>query len=187
VNFEFNSTVRYLSCESTVLIHRRYDQIDDACFHSHSDISTVDFEEGSRVSFFGPDAFALCSGLAAFRIPSTSETIGMACFMFCSKLRTVTFESVSRVAVIGEDAFAYCELQSNARPSRVGTIGPSCFRECHRLAAGTVENGNPVSVIGKGAFSGCPSSLQLPKPLIWSEPWPPSFLTLRAADSALGH
>jgi hypothetical protein len=161
VNFERNSAVRYLGREKAVLVDNDCEGIDEGCFHSRTDISTVDFEDGSRVSFFGRFAFLQCSGLSSFRIPSTVETIGKKCFQDCSNLRRVTFESVSRVAVIGDEAFASCDLQSIALPSSVTTIGSGCFRACPGLATVTVEPGSRVSVIGPDAFSGCPSRLPI--------------------------
>jgi hypothetical protein len=163
VNFDKNFLVRYFGTERRVLIENRFCGIDAGCFRELADISTIDFEAGSRISSFGVGAFSACSELESISIPSTVETIPADCFAMCRKLRTVRFESVSRVSVLGHSAFSSCfSLTSICIPSSVTQIGVRCFWGCRCLANVTVDNGIRLSSIGEFAFAFCSLSLSLP-------------------------
>jgi hypothetical protein len=164
-----DSVVRYFGGSKEVLIGNRFSGIGSGCFRNLDSVSRVEFGSGSRVFWFGADAFFLCSGLLSFSIPSTVETIGEKCFWNCRKLEKITFESVSRVSVLGDEAFSWCSsLTSICLPSSVTRIGAECFRRCSKLAIVTVEPGIRISEIGESAFSGCSPSLRLPSALTGS-------------------
>jgi hypothetical protein len=163
MNFEAESVVRYFGTGNEVLIAKRFRGIGASCFHNLDYVSSVQFEAGSRVSWFGRSAFGVCLELSSFSIPSTVETIAEKCFLSCYKLERITFESVSRVSVLGDKAFSLCSsLTSICLPSSVTRIGPECFHHCSNLAIVTVENDIHISHIGESAFSKCSSFLRLP-------------------------
>jgi hypothetical protein len=167
VNLADDSAVRYFGPHDEVLIGKRFLRIGAGCFRNLDGLSTVRFEAGSRVSWFGPRAFLWCSGLSSFSIPSTVETIAEKCFLGCYELEKITFENVSRVSVLGDQAFSSCSsLTSICLPSSVTRIGTACFRYCSELAIVTVENGIHISHIGESAFSDCSPSLHLPSVLM---------------------
>jgi hypothetical protein len=167
VNLTDDSAVRYFGPNNEVLIGKRFLRIGAGCFRDLDGLSTVRFEAGCHVSWFGPYAFFCCLALSSFSIPSTVETIAEKCFSNCRKLEKITFESVSRVSVLGDEAFWLCwSLTSICLPSSVTRIGAECFRYCSNLAIVTVENGIHICHIGEWAFSECSPSLRLPSALI---------------------
>jgi hypothetical protein len=128
VNLEENSTLRYLGTEKDVLIGNQFSGIAAGCFRGLKAISTIHFQAGSHISFFGNAAFAHCYGLEWFFIPATVVTIADECFRRCDGFRKVTFENGSRVSVLGERAFSECgSLASICIPASVTSIGPYCF------------------------------------------------------------
>jgi hypothetical protein len=167
VNLVDNSLVRYFGADKEVLIGSSVAGIAAGCFRNLKTVSTVRFETGSRISFFGPGVFMCCYGLKSISIPATLESIPDDCFKYCASLQAVTFESGSRVSGLGDKAFEGCTvLASICLPSSVTRIGAQCFVQCVKLATVTVERGIQVSFIGPKAFSDCSSSLRLPAELI---------------------
>jgi hypothetical protein len=166
VNLEENSIVWYFGTENEIVIESGFSGIAAGGFHGPRPISTIQFEMGSRVAFFGAAAFGSCTALQSFSIPATVEAIPDRCFENCHELAKVTFESVSRVSGLGDRAFANCSsLAAICIPAGVTRIGIECFSRCSKLATVTVDIGIRLSGIGKRAFHGCSSSLQLPAAL----------------------
>jgi hypothetical protein len=66
------------------------------------------FEPGSRISTLGESAFAGCSSLRPFRVPSSIQIIGGGCFIECNQLTNLILEAGCQLS-----AEAVSDLRSN--------------------------------------------------------------------------
>jgi len=99
-----------------------------------SALTSVTFEEGSKLTSIGERAFYNCSALESIVIPANVESICSYAFYDLNTLTSVTFEEGSKLKSIGEGAFKYCDaLESIVIPASVETIGQAAFAFCSAL------------------------------------------------------
>ena len=125
-------------------------------FQSCTALTTVTFNETSKVETIGNQAFLSCSKLQSLTIPDSVTSIGSQAFYECSALQSLTIGN--SVTSIGPNAFRECSaLTTVTIPDSVTIIGNYAFRLCTELQLLTI--GNSVETIGGRAFLQC-SKLQ---------------------------
>ena len=146
-----------------------------------SPLQEVYVKAGSKLSYIGVGAFALCPNLHTFKFlgaPATSATsltigtrafantklttfefpknittIGESAFNGCSEMHTAEFKAPSQIQRIGFAAFQNCGLTSISFPESVRRIENEAFNSCQLLE--TVEIPEYVNFIGAQAFLFC--------------------------------
>lgn len=145
-------------------------------FEGCSNLSTVNFGLGSKLTSIGPNAFQNCTGLTSINLPASVTEIDPAAFsgsgltkisipdnvtyidslIFsgCTNLRSVSIGT--GVDTIGNNAFNGCtSLTSITIPNNVTVIYDSVFNGCSGLTSVTIGEG--ITSIGQYAFRGCTS------------------------------
>ncbi len=113
-------------------------------FHAFYDcvsLESVTLSDGILLSI-GEEAFAACSRLADFQLPSSVTEIGKGAFSGCQSLTSITIPA--GITRIPRDAFGGCvSLTQITIPASVTYIGYCAFYRCDSLTAVTFEsNGN---------------------------------------------
>ena len=145
----------------TVNIGANVTKIPANLFNS-SNITIVNFAEGSKCEGLDTGAFLLCDSLTSITIPSSVTSIGQQAFYKCSNLTTITFEGDSHLTNIESEAFLGCSsLTSIILPSNVTSIGTNAFRDSG-LTSITIPEG--VTSIYTSAFRGCSSLISITIP-----------------------
>ena len=153
-------------------------------YTSSTNITTVNFAEGSVCENIGESTFAYCSDLTSIIIPDSVTSIGDSAFFGCSSLTSIIIpENVTSISdsvfarcsgltsitipetvtSIGESAFSGCSsLTSFTIPENVTSISDSVFRECRSLTLIVIPE--RVASIGSSAFINCSSltSINIP-------------------------
>jgi hypothetical protein len=93
-------------------------------------MSSIDFENGTRLREIGFEAFASCECLTAFTVPESVEILHDRCFALCSQMKTLEFEGAFRLKRIGERAFVRCSLHSITIPALAEEVDVSAFLSC---------------------------------------------------------
>lgn len=89
-------------------------------FANNLKLTSVTFDEGSKLLSIGEETFAQCKLLNNIKLPNKLESIG-------------------------EESFAYCSALTNIEiPSTVTNIGSKAFRYCEGLQTLSVQSGNSV-------------------------------------------
>ena len=151
-------------------------EIGGYAFEGCSNLSTVNFGPGSKLTRIGGNAFQNCTGLTSITLPNSVTTIYAAAFsssgltsisipdsvfqidsqtfMGCTALSSVSIGT--GVKTIGNDAFNGCtSLTSVEIPDNVTDIYDSVFEGCSGLTSVTIGEG--ITSIGQSAFRGCTS------------------------------
>lgn len=137
-----------------------------------STLTSVTFEEGSRLFSIGEDAFS-DTPLTSIEIPASVERIGKRAFAN-SQIESIIFHKGSKLQIIegtkaGErnldGVFSNCKsLKSIEIPANVHTIKSAAFKGCTALKTVTFETGSKLITIESGygdgsgyygAFSNC--------------------------------
>jgi hypothetical protein len=79
------------------------------CFSVCRLLSTVEFEDGSKLKKVEDQAFSRCSSLKSFCIPRMVEYLGDGCFQDCKCLDLVIFEFGSELTHLGWMVFFGCD------------------------------------------------------------------------------
>ena len=80
--------------------------IGDGAFSGCSGLTSVTFEEKSKLKTIGTFVFEGCSSLTSVEIPDGVTSIGQGAFSGCSGLTTITIPD--SVTSIGKEAFSHC-------------------------------------------------------------------------------
>ncbi|MCL2630441.1 MAG: leucine-rich repeat domain-containing protein [Firmicutes bacterium] len=89
-------------------------------------LTSVIFEEGSKLTSIGYGAFYGCTSLTSITIPNSVTSIGLFAFANCTSLISITIPN--SVTTIGSSAFNGCtSLTSITIPFSVTSIGESAF------------------------------------------------------------
>lgn len=129
-----------------------------------SNLTTVEFEEGSVLETIGEYAFGGCYKLKGVKIPASVKSIGKFAFSAWGKapgetdesssLITVEFEENSQLETIGNAAFQDCKsLTRIVIPEGVKNIGSSAFLGCSALEYAEIPS--TVTYVGHAAFKSC--------------------------------
>ena len=142
---------------------------------STSELQTVDFANGSKLTHLGDKAFDGASGLTSIIIPSGVTSIGPYTFYKASNLASITFAPGSQLTEIGDYAFYdVAKLTSISVPPGVTRIGASAFSgnyydqpnffRSSSLSSVTFAPGSQLTTIGQSAFYGASklTSISLP-------------------------
>ena len=116
-----------------VVIGKDVTSIGSCAFYNTTYLTSVTFENGSKLTNIGVGAFGMCRKLTSITIPSSVTTIGQRAFVSCESLTSITIPS--SVTTIGAYAFEWCSgLQSVtfAPGSKLKTIGNEAFEDCHK-------------------------------------------------------
>ena len=132
---------------STFTVPASVVQISDGAFASNIYLTSIDFEEGSRLSLIGDSAFANCISLRSVNLPDNDITIGSAAFLNTSVLKTINLDSVTEIK---DFAFQNTGMTSLYLPHDGVVIGEGAFYGSMSLKTITIGAG---AVIGNYAFS----------------------------------
>jgi hypothetical protein len=140
-------------------INGRYSYYEQgSTFYNCSNLTHVNFEEGSQLQYIGLGTFFRCSSLQSITIPASVNCIMESAFGGCSSLQSITIPA--SVDCIRDGTFCWCSsLQSITIPANVNNMGDRCFERCSNLTNITFERGNRLQNIGQEAFANC-SALQ---------------------------
>lgn len=122
-----------------------------ACFAFY-DSSLINFDNFHNLEEIGEGAFAYCSQLKVFNVPSNVLEIGQEAFLNCQSLKKITFNNTLRS--INCKAFKNCYSLNNIElPLSVEEIGPGAFMRCESLQS--IKLPNNLVRLGARAFSYC--------------------------------
>ena len=121
-------------------------------FSGASELTTIKFASGSKLTTIESKAFYNCKKLKSITLPGTVTSIGNQAFYSCYALTKVNLPA--GLTTIGEDAYRYCSgIKTVKFGSKIKTIGKSAFSGCNKLTSvslpGTLES------IGYDAFYNC--------------------------------
>ena len=143
-------------------------------------LTTVNFEEGSRLVTIGNYAFNNCASLAGITIPEDVTSIGNYAFNGCTSLAgSITIPA--GVTTISSNVFYGCaSLAGIVIHDGVTSIGSNAFSGCSSLTGITIPAG--VTSIGINAFTGCTSLTDIiidnDKILSWGDIFPADNLSV---------
>lgn len=131
-------------------------------------IAKVVFEEESRCTSIGSNAFYGCAYLTSIRIPESVRSFGGRVFAECAGL--VSAGPVgngynlefSWEDSIPDSAFSSSELSEIVLPDSIRSVGAGAFSYCDKLAG--IDLPSELIVIGEGAFDGCSGLLSISIP-----------------------
>ncbi len=127
--------------------------IKEAAFAEDESLETATFEEGSKLTIIGKQAFYK-TGLTSINIPQSVVYVKDAAFSKCSDLASVTFEESSDLLSIGSEAFSEStSLRRISFPNKLRSIGDYCFKSSDLRDEVII----PASVtnFGAGTFAAC--------------------------------
>ncbi len=118
-----------------------------------SDITSVEFEEGSSTEIVAIFAFEECINLRSINIPESVTEIGEGAFRGCGNLELSSLPA--NLTTIGDEAFYGCDnlKLTGIAGANLTTIGQSAFKGLGCLESVTISAG--VTEIGNEAFADC--------------------------------
>ena len=150
--FNYCTGINQISIPSSIVT------IENKAF-THSDISIITFESGSRLQTIGESAFENCEMLGwvkGIELPASLENIGSRAFYSCNKLAKVVFANKSKLTSIGKNAFYNCaELAEVYIPANTTVIDDYAFYNCTNLRKIYFEKESKLISIGEKVFSHC--------------------------------
>ena len=105
---------------STLTIPKSVTKLEERAFWGNENLSTVNFEEGSKLKILGKDSLYKCA-LETIELPDSVEVIGD------SALKENPLKSIKlpkNLKEIGDQAFALCSFEEFTIPATVEKIGP---------------------------------------------------------------
>lgn len=125
--------------------------IGDNAFKNCTSLTTVTFEEGSRLLTIGDYAFYHC-GIRDITLPDTVTEIGNYAFAR-SGICNMNFSNEGNLTTIGNNAFGNCEgLVEFTIPDSVVGMGKNVFAACINLTK--IVFGKGMTVIGENVYGG---------------------------------
>ena len=125
-------------------------RIDDYAFYQDTVITSVCFDQATRLDEIGDSAFAGCSSLTELTLPA-GAILGFGAFQNCTGLTGLTIPE--GIAEIPEQCFYRCSALTEAViPASVTSIGTRAFGGCDSLRM--VEIPDTVTHIAPNAFDG---------------------------------
>ena len=126
---------------TTIVIGKDITAVGEFNFYSMTALTSVVFEEGSKLASIGKGAFGYSKVLETITIPASVRFIEGYAFYFSSALKTVNFEEGSKLTTIGDYAFRNCTALTNVYiPNGVSSIGASVFYACGQVNVNVVNN-----------------------------------------------
>lgn len=87
----YNETTSTYEKVTSLTIPKSITKINEYAFSGCSSITTVTFEEGSKLISIGQNAFTSCASLNSVTLPNTLKEIGFGIFQNCTSLTNITF------------------------------------------------------------------------------------------------
>ena len=123
-----------------LVIGKDITEIGEFNFYLCSELTEVEFEEGSKVTRIGKGAFGYSAKLENILLPSSLLRIESSAFYYCTSLKDVMFEEGSRLEIIGVYAFqGDTALQTVYIPETVDSIGKKILDKCNDAKLLVVE------------------------------------------------
>ncbi len=142
-------------------------EIDYYAFYNCTNLESIVFKEGSKLTTIGEGAFTGCSNIKTITFPSSVTHIGRWAFSSCVNLESAIFTSDSSLQDFSDDIFSDCtNLKEIELPVNLKTIGDNAFASCISLK--NIEIPLGVTSIGRWAFDSCESleSIEIPASVI---------------------
>lgn len=140
---------------TSVTIPKNVVETEYAAFYQCSNLETVSFAVGSKMTTLGSSNFADCGKLKNIQLPNTIRSIGPYCFEECDSL---TFQTAATgkipegVETIGNGAYSYCDSPSFTTlviPSTVTSIDYAFTKKSTHLTRISVASGNEAYCTGE--------------------------------------
>ena len=182
--FFYNESISYITIPAGVV------SIGGGAFNYCTRLSTVYFENGSRLMSIGNGAFGECTELRSINLPDTVTSIGRSAFSDCSMLTYNAYDNAYYLGSASNPYFALiaatntsitsCNIHTDTKiiaggafyccngltefviPNGVIVIGDSAFDSCSNLT--NISIPNSVTVIEDSAFSYCSSLVDVSIP-----------------------
>lgn len=155
VNYKNDITSVYIGSEITKLGGYLFDR-------GYSNLTTVEFEEGSKLTQIGSCVFRDCSSLTKIVIPESVTGIGDYAFTNCSSLAEITIPE--GVTALGSGAFSGCgSITEITIPAGVKELS-STFSNCTNLKSVTFSENSNLTFLGNSSFSKCTSLTEITVP-----------------------
>lgn len=133
-------------------------RIEKDAFKGCSELATLEFAAGSRLSYFGTESFYM-TGIGKVEIPASVTEMDMGVFQACKNLKTVTFGEGSALEYIAQNTFNATGLESIELPSSVKELHYNSL-SYNNLTSIDLKN---VTSVGQQVFTGTKlSSLYIP-------------------------
>eukprot|EP00605_Chrysophyceae_sp_TOSAG23-4_P002018 GSChrysophyteH1.ASY1.ANO1.2233.1 assembled CDS len=118
-------------------------------------LTSVEFESGSKLNSISMNAFQGCTALANVQpsIPASLQTIGDYAFCQSTSMKYLSFGEGSVLSSIGNNAFEESALRSITIPPTVTSIGSFAFYKAMSLKNVTFAAGSALTSIGNYAFA----------------------------------
>ena len=130
-------------------------RIADFAVQSDSEITSLVIPDS--ITWWGEDAFSLCTSLSSAVLSDSLSFIARAAFAWCENLSSVDLPS--NLEAIHDWAFFECtSLVGITIPETVISLGEGCFKACYRLAVVQIHAPTPPT-LGLQAFDECPQEM----------------------------
>ncbi|MCR5743281.1 MAG: leucine-rich repeat protein [Lachnospiraceae bacterium] len=138
----------------------KLNSIGKGAFYDCSNLNTDPFVNCSSLQSIGDWAFLNCYGLTtvSFENCSSLQSIGDSAFNSCYGLTTVSFENCNSLQSIGYSTFGCCRYITTVifdNCSKLESLDDYCFYECYDLTTVSFKNCNSLQSIGEAAFYYC--------------------------------
>lgn len=125
-------------------------------FAGCTNLSTVEFGQGSMLEAVGRGAFLGCGRLKKILLTGKVKSLGSYAFAYCKQLETAALPQIDALKYMGKCAFMYCEaLPYFQLPSQMGRIYERTFYGCSGLKQ--IKIPKNVLSINHQAFAKCSS------------------------------
>ncbi|MCR4960232.1 MAG: leucine-rich repeat protein [Lachnospiraceae bacterium] len=174
--------------KKVVTIPKEVTVIKAEAFKGASELTTIKFASGSKlttieskafynckklksitlpgtVTSIGNQAFYSCYALTKVNLPANLTTIGYQAYYNCSNIKTVKFGS--KITTIGYGAFKYCaKLTSISLPGSLQSIEEEAFCNCDKLKSVKIATGEGTKELswGNSVFRYCKSLTEVKLP-----------------------
>ena len=134
-----------------VTIPKTVTSLEYEAFASCTNLTNVEFEEGSKLQAIGCGVFRACAKLETFKCPDDLQTIDSFAFNSCENLKSIQFND--GLKTIGKEVFAHSGLVSVTIPDSITQLGSTAFWDCKALEKAIIGKG--IETIEFWTFAGC--------------------------------
>jgi hypothetical protein len=159
--------LHYFGSSSVIILSRAVEAIGSYCFSYCANLSSLTFEEGSKLTHIDRGAFTCCSSLKSIAIPASLTTLAGSAISISGIRHIAIEEGNQHFCVMGPFLldFTKTSLIAYFGPAAAAvTIGreirvlcDSCFGDRTTLSRIEFESGSELRRIESGAFCGCSS------------------------------
>ena len=121
-------------------------------FYCCGNLTSITFNENSKLTTIGDGAFEECVTLSSIDIPDSVTTIGTRAFYNCEAITSISLSS--NLTSISDYTFYMCyRMTSIELPSSITSIGTYAFYNCSALESIVIPEN--VTILGERSFSRC--------------------------------